>query len=82
MDECVKGKHLLSARDNALDATKGIVVGKILGHPETPEDRARNVQYAEAVMQVHQPAYEYNQHVASCKQCQSNPPVGPYSKAS
>jgi hypothetical protein len=52
MTEC-DGRRLLAIRDKAIDATKGIVVaGKIVGHPVTPEERAKNVEYGNAMLQV------------------------------
>jgi hypothetical protein len=77
---CARGIELLEIRDKAIDATLGIMVGKIVGHPDTPADRARYVKYADAVLQTDQPAYAYNQHLKGHCDCNGNPPKGRYSK--
>ena len=69
----------MDTRDKAIDATRGIVIGKIVGTPETQEERDRDVAYANAVFKVHQPAYEYNQHVKVCDICEKDRPHGRYS---
>ena len=69
----------METRDNAIDATRGIVIGTIVGTPDTPEDRAKDVKYAEAVFKVHDPAYQYNEHVRTCDVCKEDRPQGRYS---
>jgi len=76
---CEQGRSLLAARDKAIDATKGIVVGKILGTPETSEERDRNLEYANAVLQVQNPANLYNEHLITCDICHNDRPRSAYS---
>jgi hypothetical protein len=79
---CKDGIDLLARRDKALDATKGFnTMGMIVNSRITPKMEAEEAAEKDAMVQVGNPAYLYNEHVKGCNVCKNDPPVGSYSMA-
>jgi hypothetical protein len=70
--ECEVGRKLLEIRDAAIDFARDIVKAKSTTTSATFENRNSDAVYMQTVFKVHQPAFDYNEHLKVCDVCKVN----------